>query len=143
MMSARNFMEQMVAKHTLCQKLSGIYKSSGACFNFGIKECNGACIGLESAEIYNKRAEKLLSDLKYRHQSFLIIDKGRTHSEKSIIYVNNGSYRGFGYVSTEFDINDLETLKDCIKPFNDNRDIQIIIKGYIDRNKGLTIIPLD
>jgi len=142
-MGARNFMEQMLTKYELCQKLCGLYNSSGSCFNYGIRECKGACIGQENTEIYNQRANKLIENLEYKFKSFLIVDKGRDKSEQSVIYINGGKYRGFGYVNPEFEINSTEILIDCIKNYPDNRDIQILIKGYMARNKGLTIIPLD
>ena len=43
----------------------------------------------------------------------------------------------------EFATNNIELLLDCVKPYQDNRDIQIIIKGYLDRNQVKKIIPLD
>jgi DNA polymerase III subunit epsilon len=140
---AKKFLEQMVMRFELCQKLCGLYKSTGSCFHFGIKECRGACIGNENNESYNERAKKAIESLEYKHNDFLIIDKGRDYNEKSVVLVNKGTYRGFGYINPEFIGNNKDILIDCIKNYSDNRDIQIIIKGYMDRNSDLTIIPLN
>lgn len=45
----------IVKKYELCSKLSGIEMVKAACFNFQLKRCKGACIGVEPAETYNKR----------------------------------------------------------------------------------------
>ncbi len=140
---AKNFLEQVREKFTLCQKLCGLYQNSGACFHHGIKECNGACVQQESAESYNLRVNEAIKSMEYRHKNFLVIDKGRDKSERAIIHINKGSYQGFGFANMEFASNNIELLMDCVKPFQDNRDIQIIIKGYLGRNKVEKIIPLN
>jgi len=142
MISARSFLEQLVIKYKLCQKLCGLYNTEGACFHYGIKECNGACIKEESPEMYNERIKLVLKNLEYKYQDFLIIDKGRDATERSVISIQNGVYKGFGYASTEFGSNNLEILNDCIKKYPDNRDIQIILKGYLNRNAIEKIIPI-
>jgi DNA polymerase-3 subunit epsilon len=142
MQGAKNFMEYLVSKYELCSKLCGLYKSDGGCFHFGIKECRGACVNQESPSDYNSRAMFATSKLEYPYKNFLLIDKGRKTGESSVIYVQGGSYRGFGFVETEFIGNNIELLVDCIKYYPDNRDIQIIIKGHVDRKRYEHIIPL-
>jgi DNA polymerase III subunit epsilon len=139
--SAQSFLESLASRYKLCQKLCGIYTSQGACFHFGIKECYGACIQNESADTYNQRAQQAIKSLEFKYQNFLIIDKGRNMEEKSVIWINNGTYRGFGYASPEFASNNIEYLKECIKKYPDNRDIQIILKGFVNRNLVEKIIP--
>lgn len=141
--SAKNFLEHLREKYTLCQKLCDLYKHNGPCFHHGIKECNGACIQQESFEDYNLRTNEAIKSMEYRHKNFLIIDKGRVRNERSVIHINNGSYQGFGFADIEFSSSNLELLLDSIKPFQDNRDIQIIIKGFLGRNKVEKIIALD
>jgi DNA polymerase III subunit epsilon len=141
--SAKSFLERLREKHTLCQKLCGLYKHSGACFHHGIKECNGACVQQESAEDYNQRAQTAIKSMEYRHKNFLIIDKGREPNERAIIHINKGSYQGFGFADMEYATNSVDFLLDCVKSFQDNRDIQIIIKGYLTRNKVEKIVALD
>ncbi len=142
MMAAKNFIGQMVVKYELCQKLSGLYQSSGSCFNYSIKECKGACIKEESPDEYNRRANKALASLEYPYHDFLLIDKGRENNEKAIIKIQGGSYRGYGYVDTEFSVNNITMLQECIKYYPDNRDIQIIIKSYMSKNRFEKIVPL-
>lgn len=44
----------------LCPKLMGIEKTDDACFSYQLGKCKGACIGEESAEMYNRRFELAL-----------------------------------------------------------------------------------
>ena len=133
--TAKNHLERLTEEYNLCQKLTGLYNHAGSCFQYNIKQCNGACVEKESAEDYNKRAEQALESFEYEHENFLAIDKGRNADEKSIVQVSNGKYIGFGYIDADMISNDLELLHDCIKPRKNNRDVQVILKNYLKNSK--------
>ena len=48
---AKKKLIDLCEKYTLCQKLCGLYNSQGACFHYEVRQCNGACIGAEHADI--------------------------------------------------------------------------------------------
>ena len=137
---AKSSLSRLVERYWLCQKLCGLYETDGACFHYGIRQCNGACIGKESAAIYNNRVTKALSTFYYENQNFLIIDKGRNHSERSIIQVENGKYVGFGWLDIEESYVHLDSLLSCVKVYEDNRDIHQIIRAYLNNNDVEKII---
>jgi DNA polymerase-3 subunit epsilon len=56
--------------------------------------------------------------------------------------VENGNYRGFGFFSPEHTANNIDLIKDCVKPYSNNRDIQTIIRGYLRQEKAEMIIKL-
>ncbi|MGV3540428.1 MAG: exonuclease domain-containing protein [Rufibacter sp.] len=128
---AKNFLFSRVAKYNLCQKLCDLYKSNGACFDYQVHQCNGACVGKESPEEYNKRVLQAVDAFRYDHDSFVIIGRGRSHDEKSVVVVDNGCYLGFGYVDETFSASSLDDFRSVIKPYNDNKDTQQIIRGYL------------
>lgn len=128
---AKEFMFRLVEQNKLCQKLSGINESGNACFAYQIKKCDGACIGVEIAEEYNDRAQKVLSRYQYGIENFLIIDKGRTQTERSVVRVENGKYIGFGYFEPEMINGDLEQLKISIKKYRETKDIAQIIRTVL------------
>ncbi|HNX67429.1 MAG TPA: exonuclease domain-containing protein [Bacteroidales bacterium] len=136
----RGKLEQMISKYDLCQKLCGLYETSGQCFHRQVGMCKGACAGEESPDRYNERANKALDEFVFAGRNILIIDKGRNSEERSVVKINNGKYSGFGF----FNINDigfgLSAIHDCIKPEQDNRDIQIILKGYLKNHKVEKVI---
>lgn len=138
--AAKSHLERITEEFNLCQKINGLYNHSGACFKYGIKQCKGACIEQETSDNYNQRAEKALETFEYKHQNFLVIGEGRNADEKSVVRIANGKYIGFGYIENVLISNDLEFLFDCIKPRQNNRDVQIIIKNYIENNKTELII---
>ena len=140
--SARKSLSDLVNKHTLCMKLCGLYETKGACFNYSVRLCNGACIGFESPGIYNKRVDEMLSGFRFHEQNFFIIDTGRSKNERSVIKIENNAYKGFGYIDISENIS-LESLHESINSFPDNHDIQQIIRAYLKKNKVEKIIPFE
>jgi len=131
---------ELVAKYDLCQKLCGLYQNHGACFQHSIGQCKGACIGLEPAESYNFRVETALAEFDHKWSDMAIIDHGRNEDEVSVVLVENNVFAGFGWMMKEDRIEDPELIRDSIKRYNDNRDVQQIIKGYLNSGKALKII---
>ncbi len=138
---ARERLYHLSEKYELCQKLCGLYESAGACFYHQLNQCKGACIQKEPVEAYNARANELIHNLNFKHQSFFIIDKGRSEDEKSVVKVENGKYIGFGYFNIDWFTDDIEKLSDVIKKYPDNRDVQQIIRTYLKQNTVEKIIP--
>ncbi len=131
---------ELVRKFKLCQKLSGLYQGNGACFHHSIGQCDGACIGLEQPEIYNERVKAALATFEHPWQNMLIIDKGRYEEEGSAVLIENGKYIGFGWFDkTDSDLN-VSRIRDCIKPYSDNRDVQQILRQYARSHRGLKFI---
>ncbi|MFC2113376.1 exonuclease domain-containing protein [Bacteroidota bacterium] len=133
-------LSKLIERHWLCQKLCGMYDTEGACFHYEIRQCNGACIGKESADIYNKRVMKALSAFYYQQKNMLIIDIGREENERSVVQVENGKYLGFGFLDTKNSYLHLDDIKDCIRIYEDNRDVQQIIRTYLNRHEVEKII---
>jgi len=133
MKSARAALFRWTEDYQLCQKLCGLYESAGACFGHGIGECKGACIGEEPVYAYNKRVKKLLKRYSIIESNLLLIEKGRHEEELAVVQIERGRYLGYGYINRVLADN-MEELKDCINPFPDNREVQMIIRQYIEKN---------
>jgi DNA polymerase-3 subunit epsilon len=133
-------LNSLVEIYGLCQKLSGLYETDGACFHNQVGICKGACCGNESAEVYNERAARASEEFVFARRNFFIIDKGRDDEERCAVKIVNGKYAGWGY----FNINDmgfgLAAVHECIKTSVDNRDIQVILKSYLKSNRVEKII---
>ncbi len=132
---ARIMLTSMAKKHWLCQKLSGLYQTDGACFHHSIRQCNGACIQAESVSAYNKRAQALLDGLQLDRGNVLIVDQGREPDERSLIRIEKGMYMGFGYLPVNDSYFGIEEMLDCIRPALDNRDIRQILKNWLKNNQ--------
>ena len=132
---AREALTKMVGKNWLCQKLSGLYQTDGACFHHSIRQCNGACIHAEAVSAYNKRAEMLLDSLQLDRGNLLIIDSGREKDERSLVRIEKGMYMGYGYLSVNDAYLGIEEMLECIQPALDNRDIRQILRNWLKNNR--------
>jgi DNA polymerase-3 subunit epsilon len=128
---AQGFLYHKVAKYNLCQKLCGLYKTPGACFDYQVHRCQGACIGQEPPESYNQRVDEAIDSISYEHETFVVIGPGRTELEKTIVLIENGRYRGFAYVDETFTARRLQDFREVIQPYTDNKDTQQIIRQYL------------
>ena len=133
-------LERILLKNNLCQKFCGTREIKHACFNHSVKLCEGACVGKESVYDYNLKAQKAIDSIKYTHENFMIIGKGRMANEKSIMQVEGGKYIGYGFYDTEFTNSSAEDLKDFIKARNDNRDVQRIIRHFLNTTSANNIL---
>ena len=137
---ARSKLIQLTDSYNLCQKLTGLYETSGACFHSQVGLCRGACTLSETPEEYNIRAGRAVEEFIFAQRNFFIIDQGRNSDERCAVKIINGKYAGYGY----FSINEigfgLSAIHDCIIPSSDNRDIQVILKAYLKANRVEKII---
>ncbi|MBT28871.1 MAG: exonuclease [Thalassobius sp.] len=133
-------MEQVLEKFKLCQKLCGLYESRDSCFNYMVSLCNGACVGKEEVEVYNRRVEQAIAYLKGKGQNYFIVDKGRHSNERTVVQIENGRYKGFGYLDMEEAYVNATALKQVIIPSNGNKDTLQIITTYLRKKKVEKII---
>ena len=136
----KNALFRITSHYQLCQKLTGLYVTKSNCFQYTIKECDGACIGAVSAEEYNARVQSFIEKNSFENQNMLLIDKGRTISERSVVMIENGIYKGYAFYDLNYQINNIEILRNIIIPMQNNRDTKNIIQGHVRRNKTLKII---
>jgi len=120
-------------KFSLCLSLTDLNKSKGACFHYTLKQCNGACIGKELAEDYNKRVMEALSTFRFTIQNVIVVDKGRSLNERAIIQVKNGRYVGFGFAPLQLINKEVKFLNEAIGIYPNNRDVQHILNTFIKK----------
>lgn len=136
----KNALFKITEKYNLCQKINGIYDTKKSCFQYDIKQCFGACIGKEHPEDYNKRVQEFIQNNSFENNSMVIIDKGRTNSERSAVLIENGIYKGYCFYDLNYQINNIEILRNLIIPMQSNRDTISIIQSYLRKNKNLKIV---
>jgi DNA polymerase-3 subunit epsilon len=126
----------------LCQKINGVYPSQDACFQHSVKQCAGACIGEEAPKNYNEKVTRFIASLRYDESSFYIVDKGRNRNEKSLVLIENGTYRGYGHAPYHFNQAAPLHWKRFIEIKDENRDIRSIINLYLRKENGFKLIKL-
>ncbi len=140
--SGKQFLYKAVEDYKLCPKLVGLDNAKTSCFKFPINECEGACIQQESSESYNLKIQELMAKSSFENQNLIIIDKGRALNEHSVILIENGVFKGFGYYDLNFQITNKKILESIITPMDSNRDTQHIIQSYLRKNKQVKIVKL-
>jgi DNA polymerase-3 subunit epsilon len=142
-MQAKSVLNYIIEEYDLCQRLCGLHKTKGACFNYTIKECKGACVGEESTEDYNLRAQQVIERYSFENKNMLVVDRGRNSSEKSVVYIANGKLKGIGFFNLNYQIQNPEVLQQVITPLENNRDARHIVQTYIRKNeKRIKLIQL-
>jgi len=139
---ARTALFRITEEYRLCQRLNGLHKAEGSCFQHSVKQCYGACLELEHPDRYNERVTHFIEKQSLQHKNLLIIDKGRDPDERSVVLIENGTYRGYGYFNLNYQITNPEVLRSIIKPAEFDRDAQHIIQYYLRKNKVIKTIEL-
>jgi DNA polymerase-3 subunit epsilon len=135
----KNALFRITSHYNLCQKLTGLYDTTKECFQYKIKECDGACIGKISSTEYNSRVQEFINNNSFENQNMVLIDRGRTVNERSAVLIENGIYKGYAFYDLNYQINTIEILRNIIIPMQNNRDTRNIIQSHIRKSKSLKI----
>ena len=136
----KNALFRITEKYNLCQKLNGLYETENGCFQYKIKECNGACLEKESPEDYNLRVTDFMNEMSFENNNMIVIDKGRKVDERSAVLIENGIYKGYCFYDLNYQITNIEVLKNILISMQNNRDTRTIIQSYIKKNRVMKII---
>lgn len=141
--AAKEHLEHLCEEFNLCQKLCQLYKTSGACFHYQIKECKGACLGEEPSESYNERVLEAIEHYRFEQENFFIAEPSSIQNQWIITQVEQHRYIGFGTIDEEVNLKcSSEELSNCIKSYPDNKDVRQIIRTYLRQNQ-YTVHKLD
>lgn len=127
-----DFLRNQVEKHSLCKRLCNIQTLSNSCLDYPEGNCLGACVEVETPSSYNQRVVNCLEHFNHLNNSYLLLGKGRNDNETSLVWVNKGRYKGFGFVDDTIQEGQVEDLTQNVKPYADNQDIQRIISSYMN-----------
>jgi DNA polymerase-3 subunit epsilon len=136
----KNALFKITDQYNLCQKINGLYDTKNACFKYKIKECDGACVGEITPEEYNDRVNEFIESNLFENENMMIIDRGRSLQERSAVMIENGIYKGYCFYDLNYQITNVEVLKNIIVPMQNNRDTRNIIQGYLRKHKVMKIM---
>jgi DNA polymerase-3 subunit epsilon len=128
--TVRSYLFQLMDQFNLCAKCCGIDTSSGPCYRVAEDKCQGVCCEKEGVEDYNERVEAAIQFIKSETGDKLIIDRGRHREEKCIVVIKEGSYKGFGYIPADAQLMHVDEALDYITQYQDNNDVQRILRGW-------------
>lgn len=96
----------------------------------------------KEAEQYNTRMREILNDFSISGKNMLLIDRGRTIEERSLIWIENGKVKGYGFYDLNHQITKPEILNNIITPIVDVANATHIVQKYLRTNKVIKTIPL-
>ena len=71
---------------------------------------------------------------------FRSVSQSRYYDERTAVLIENGIYKGYCFYDLNYQVNNIEILKNIIIPMQHNRDTKTIIQSYIRKNKVYKII---
>lgn len=141
MRSAKGTLFHWVETLNLCAKLSGLDKNKGACFNYHIGKCDGACVGEVEVDVYNQRIEPVLDKLQLPHPNALIVGPGRTRDEMSLVLISEGRYQGYGFALITESVNFFNADNWITNRANSRDALRILQRFFRTPHKERVIIP--
>jgi len=131
---AEEILNRVLEKYNLCLSKCDMQKMTGACFNYHLHKCHGACAGKETTQSYNLRVKLAIKSFSFENENFFIVGDGRNKTEKSLICIENGKYRGFGFIDFSFGPPNVEDMRDCIRKYLHNKNIQQILGSFLKKD---------
>lgn len=139
---AIKFMEFVCEEFGLCPKYCGLQSGVNSCDHYKIRSCSGACRDELNVEEYNSRVEKALDYIGQFESSCLLVEKGRSKTEKSFIYLNRGKYAGYGFIDHTQELRHPEEFRNFLIPQKNSSYASRIVSRYMSTRKDLKKIPL-
>ena len=135
---AKGALQFVQREYELCGRYVNLErgKPGTPCFHYHLKSCHGVCAGHEDVEAYNARVGEACQRIKTVFgDDFFILDEGRTPEEESVVLVEDGRYRGYGYrprpkrrVANPC----RKKLRAVIQPYPGNPETARIIRRYLN-----------
>ncbi len=140
--SGKSFLKRITETHGLCEKYTGIYTEKGCCNKYSQQECGGACIGKESKDVYNDRVRAIIEKYTFRNKNALLVGYGRVTGEKSLVLIEEGKYKGFGFFKLNHQISSMKIIRSLITQMEHSKNAQHIIQSEMRRNRKLKVLEL-
>jgi DNA polymerase III subunit epsilon len=138
---ARHFLLTKTEEYQLCPKLCAIDTSeSESCNAIVTKHCTGNCRIKTKMKSYNKRVQLFIDELDEYKPSYALLGKGRKTNEYAVVYVQKGTFKGFGFVGTDVPLQNADELETFIKPCKATIDSELIVSSYLRRNPSAKVV---
>jgi len=129
-----NFLNQLVDKYQLCARLCYLQKTATKCYAHENGQCFGACSGIETVTVYNKKLNAALADIQKQQPSFALVDEGRADNEFSCLVVEHGRFYGMGYFTdTKYLSDGLAPIKNDLSTYQSNSYILNLILSHAEQ----------
>ncbi|MEO6932755.1 MAG: nucleotide excision repair endonuclease, partial [Chitinophagaceae bacterium] len=83
---------------------------------------------------YNLRVKTALDTLRCGLPSFALLTDGLSLKDQSCILIERGRFYGMGYIPHDYQVSDLNQLKESLTPYADNDYIRGLVYQYAEKN---------
>ncbi len=126
-------LKKLIAEYALCPKLCFIQTDNEACSGIAENGCRGACEKKEAPVGYNVRVLDAIASLT-RRPSYLVLDKGLSGDDMSVIMVVQGAFFGMGYLPKNTQNLSQQSVRNFITPYKENSYIRTLLNAHFARN---------
>ncbi|NNC84200.1 MAG: GIY-YIG nuclease family protein [Flavobacteriales bacterium] len=139
----REFLETLQETFDLCPRYIQLQGVKGECFHHRLGKCKGVCCSKEEVDVYNQRVDEAIASMGSISGSFVILLDGRQDGESGFVLVENGLYKGYGFIDKVQEEIEAKDLAGHLVPQEDNSDVQRILRSYFRHTEEPTILPLE
>ena len=135
----REFLKKACQEFVLCPKYCQLVPSNTSKTNCFTLNClaEEACQSVPKNQNYNDRVQQVIAALEEPKAIQVLKQKGRTLEEEAFVFVENGEYRGYGFVQTDLTITSIEDLKSFLIPQKNTIETQRIVNHAILRQENV------
>lgn len=132
---ARHFLLTKTDEFELCPKLCAIdTAATESCNPVITAHCKGSCHKVMAIEEYNSRVQSFIDSLVEYKPSYAIVSKGRTTAEQAVVYISDGTLKGFGFIEKTQTWSTQTELENYIQPYKATIDAEMIVSSFLRRN---------
>lgn len=136
----RAYLELLCKTFALCPKYCHLQQTNGACSHHEITTCEGICSGEEAIENYNQKVDAAVASIKSSQKEIRIIkEKGREPTENGVVLIEEGIYKGYGFIDHEMEISTLADIEAFIIPQKNTLETQRIVESLLPKSESFVI----
>lgn len=134
--------DSKLAKHIQNEVFTVTFEKTGNLLIASLKEIEELRY---NKPIYNRLPPKIKFSKKFfspsnKDENALIIDKGRTIEERTVILIENGVCKGYAFFDLNYQITNIEVFKNILIPIKPDKQYIQTIEQYLHKNKVFKII---
>ncbi|MCH9659634.1 MAG: GIY-YIG nuclease family protein [Bacteroidetes bacterium] len=133
-------LSELCETHHLCPRYCGLQSKVEKCSHYRIQNCEGICEKKETVENYNKKVTAAIRSLEDAKPTYLIKEKGRDIDETAFIFIQEGSYCGFGFINDNVSISNPEECKNYLIQKMASYHTHKIIKSYLKKQGEQNVV---
>lgn len=136
----RAFLEEICKSYALCPKYCHLQQVNTSCSHHEIRSCEGICTSTESIDDYNEKVKAAVLDIKTEKSGIRIIkEKGRDLNENAFVIIDEGMYKGYGFIDQQQSITSFADIEAHIIPQKNTLETQRIVEALLPKSESFVL----